>query len=390
MTNQIRRIGISTGGGDAPGLNAVIRAVTLSARFRGWEVLGIKYGYRGLCEDDPSLIVNLDNEAVRGITHLGGTILGSTNRGDPFSYPVRQADGTLVPTDVSAKIVERTRALGLDAMVTIGGDGSIKLAHKLQQKGFPRVVAVPKTIDNDLPGTDITFGFQTAVATATDAIDKLHTTAQSHERVMVVEVMGRYAGWIALYAGIAGSADAILIPELPFDVRVVAEQVMRRQRRGRTFSIIVVAEGARAKDGEMIFANQKNAFQEHSRLGGIGARVAAELEELTGKESRSLTLGHLQRGGSPVTSDRLLALRLGAAAARFLAEEDPNLSAMIALAGQSVRYVPLAQAASGMRLVTPDSEILQTGRDLGICFGDEPRGTFETDMAFRPAAPGPV
>jgi len=387
MTNKIRRIAISTGGGDAPGLNAVIRAVTLSARFRGWEVLGIKYGYRGLCEDDPSLILNLDNDAVRGITHLGGTILGSTNRGDPFSYPVRQPDGTVTPVDVSDKLIAKAHALGIDAMVSIGGDGSIKLAHKLRQKGLPRVVAVPKTIDNDLPGTTLTFGFQTAVATATDALDKLHTTAQSHERVMVCEVMGRYAGWIALYSGIAGSADAILIPELPYDINVVAEQVMRRQRRGRPFSIIVVAEGARPKGGDMTFANQKNAFQEHSRLGGIGARVAAELEQLTGKEARCLVLGHLQRGGTPITSDRLLSLRLGAAAARFLADGDPEQSAMISLSGQTIGYVPLAEAASGLRLVTPDSEILQTGRDIGICFGDEPRGTFDLDTSFRPPPP---
>jgi phosphofructokinase-like protein len=383
----IRRIAISTGGGDAPGLNAVIRAVTLSARFRGWEVLGIKYGYRGLIEDEPGLVVKLDNDAVRGITHLGGTILGSTNRGDPFSYPVRQPDGTVVPTDVSDKIISKAKDLGIDALVAIGGDGSIKLAHRLNQRGLPRVVAVPKTIDNDLPGTDLTFGFQTAVATATDALDKLHSTAHAHERVMVVEVMGRYAGWIALYSGISGSADVILIPEIPFDVNVVAEQVLRRQRRGRPFSIVVVAEGARAKDGDMVYASAKDAFQEHSRLGGIGARVGVELERITGKEARSLVLGHLQRGGSPVTADRLLALRLGSAATRFLADEDPSKSAMVSVDGQRVRFVPLAEAASGLRLVTADSEILQTGRDLGICFGDEPKGTFQVDTSFRPPAP---
>jgi phosphofructokinase-like protein len=384
MPVQIRRIAVNTGGGDAPGLNAVIRAVTLSARWRGWEVLGIRYGYRGLIEQDPSLVMHLDRDAVRGITHLGGTILGSTNRGDPFNYPVMEG-GILVPRDVSARVVERARELGIDAFVAIGGDGSIRLAHRLQERGLPRVIAVPKTIDNDLPGTDITFGFQTAVATATDALDKLHSTAAAHERVMVVEVMGRHAGWIALYSGIAGSADVVLIPEIPFDMGAVAEKILRRQRRGRPFSIVVVAEGARPKGGEAVFAAAKSAFQEHARLGGIGADVAFEIEQRTGKETRSLVLGHLQRGGAPVTSDRLLALRLGTAATRFLAETDA--SGLVAVSGQTIRLVPMTEAAAGTRVVPPDSEVLQTGRDLGLCFGDEPPGTFLNATVAPP--PGP-
>jgi 6-phosphofructokinase 1 len=243
-------------------------------------------------------------------------------------------------------------------------------------------MAVPKTIDNDLPGTDVTFGYQTAVATATDAIDKLHSTAQSHERVMVVEVMGRYAGWIALYAGIAGSADVILIPEIPFDIELVCEKILRREARGRRFSIVVVAEGARPKGGEMVFAESKDPFKEHARLGGIAAQVAIQIEQKTGKETRSLVLGHLQRGGAPVTSDRLLALQLGCAATRYLAETDR--SGMVAVVGGQIRLVPLADATAELRTVPPDSQVLQTGRDLGLCFGDEAPGTFLSAESMAP------
>lgn len=383
MQDRIRKIAVTTGGGDAPGLNAVIRAVTLSARWRGWDVVGIRYGYRGLIEDDPSFIVRLDRDAVRGITHVGGTILGSANRGDPFHYPV-VTDGVAVPTDLSGRVVERAKAMGIDAFVVIGGDGSIKLASKLLERGLPRVVAVPKTIDNDLAGTDVTFGFQTAVATATDALDKVHSTAQSHERVMVVEVMGRNAGWIALYAGVSGSADVILIPEIPFDIDIVAEKIIRRERRGRPFSIVVVAEGAKPKGGTETYVSEKDAFHEHARLGGIAAEVAEDIARLTGKETRSLVLGHLQRGGAPVTADRLLALRLGCAATRFLAGSLTE-SAMMALRGPSILPVDLSEATAGIRCVPLDSEILQTGRDLGLCFGDEPKGTF-LDMSVRPPA----
>lgn len=384
MPHRIQKIAVTTGGGDAPGLNAVIRAVTLSARWRGWDVVGIRYGYRGLIEDDPSFVVRLDRDAVRGITHVGGTILGSTNRGDPFHYPLK-VDGAIVATDVSGRLVERAKAMGIDAFVVIGGDGSIKLATLLLEKGLPRVVAVPKTIDNDLAGTDVTFGFQTAVATATDALDKVHSTAQSHERVMVVEVMGRFAGWIALYAGISGSADVILIPEIPFDIDIVAEKILRRERRGRPFSIVVAAEGARPKGGDMSYVEGKDAFHEHGRLGGIAALVAEQIGRLTGKETRSLVLGHLQRGGAPVTADRLLAQRLGCAATRFLASTE-NESAMMAVRGQSILPVALSEATAGLRNVPLDSEILQTGRDLGLCFGDEPRGTF-LELSVIPPPP---
>jgi phosphofructokinase-like protein len=370
---MIRTIGVNTGGGDAPGLNAVIRAVAISSHWRGWRVLGIRHGYRGLIEDDPDGVVELDRNAVRGITHLGGTILGSTNRGDPFHYPVTK-DGETKPVDKSSKILERFRELKIDALVAIGGDGSIRIAARLLEQGLSRVIAVPKTIDNDLPGTDITFGFDTAVATATDAIDKVHTTAQAHERVMVVEVMGRYAGWIALHAGIAGGADVVLIPEIPFDMERVCEKILRREARGRHFSIVVAAEGARPKDGDMTFRKSKDEFSEHGQLGGIAERVARWIEERTGKETRALVLGHLQRGGSPVMTDRLLALRLGCAATRFLAETDR--SGLVAVRHGAIELVSLQEGTKHLRTVPPDSNVLQTGRDLGLCFGDEPAGTF--------------
>lgn len=372
-----RKIALNTGGGDAPGLNAVIRAVVLSARVRGWEVWGIRYGYQGLLKDDPDGIVRLDRDAVRGITHLGGTILGSTNKGDPFIYPVEE-NGKLVPKDVSGELIQRFKDHGFDTLVALGGDGSIKLAKRLLDSGLPRVIAVPKTIDNDLPGTDVTFGFETAVATATEALDKLHSTAQAHQRVMVVEVMGRHAGWIALHAGIAGSADVILIPEIPFRMEPVAEKIMRRERRGRNFSIVVVAEGASPAGGAgPYYKGDKGAFKREGQLGGIAEYVAQQITERTGKETRSLVLGHLQRGGSPVTSDRLLALRLGTAATRFLAETE--LSGMVAIRNNETVLVPLEDAAKEIRRVQLDSPVVQTARDLGLCFGDEPDGTFEAE-----------
>lgn len=377
---MIRRIAVNTGGGDAPGLNAVIRAVAISGMSRGWEVLGIRHGYRGLL-DEPDGVVSLDRNSVRGIHHLGGTILGSTNRGDPFHYPVMQ-NGELLPTDVSGRVIQRLDELGVDALVAIGGDGSIKLAAKLLERGLRRVIAVPKTIDNDLSGTDLTFGFDTAVATATDAIDKLHTTAQAHERVMTVEVMGRNAGWIALYAGIAGGADVILIPEIPFDIERVCDKIRWREAMNRRFAIVVVAEGAMPVGGEALFKEQADAFKEHGQLGGIAERVAREIQARTGKETRSIVLGHLQRGGSPVMTDRVLSLRLGCAATRFIAET--NVSGLVALRGGDIRLVPLEEGTQRIRTVPPDSDVLETGRQLGVCFGDEPPESFEPSMLPPP------
>lgn len=365
--SKIRRIAINTGGGDAPGLNAVIRAATLAALARGWEVLGIRHGYRGLLDGaDPKDLLVLDADAVRGITHRGGSILGTANKGNPFDYPVTRPDGTVATVDRSDEVLRNFRARGLDALVCIGGDGSLRIAHRFVQKGMP-IVGVPKTIDNDLSGTVITFGFDTAVSTATEAIDRLHSTAESHERVMVVELMGRYAGWIALNAGIAGGADVILLPELPYDLNAVAEKIRRREAAGRHFSIVVVAEGAKPVGGGLTTQGPKEAGRE-VLLGGVGALVAQEIAKRTGKETRSLVLGHLQRGGSPTSFDRLLGLRFGAAAIRALEAGEVNV--MVALTPPTVKTVPIGAALERMKVVTADCDTVLTARSLGICLGD--------------------
>ncbi len=354
------KIAICTGGGDAPGLNAVIRGAVLAALHRGWECVGIRRGYGGLLGVDR--MVPLDANAVRGITHLGGTILGTTTHGDPFRWREQRPDGSWTERDRSDELVEAFRALGLEALIAIGGEGSLRIARRLYEKGIP-VVGVPKTIDNDVGGTMATFGFDTAVQTATEAIDKLHSTAESHERVMVVEVMGRYAGWIALHSGIAGSADVILIPEIPFDIAKVCEKVRRREAEGRHFSIVVVAEGAAPKGGTVSLIDP-----ELQRLGGIGDKVAHSIEEMTGKETRTLVLGHLQRGGSPTTFDRLLGLRFGAAAVRLIAEG--KFGAMVALWPPTIAAVPFDEALATLKRVPLDSDTIATARDLGISLGD--------------------
>lgn len=358
------RIAISTGGGDAPGLNAVIRAVVLSALGRGWECFGIQRGYEGLLGG--AQVVPLGRDDVRGITHLGGTILGTSNRGNPFRYITRLADGSTVETDRSDELVHAFRDWAFDALVSIGGDGSLLIARQLAQKGL-NVVCVPKTIDNDIVGTDRTFGFATAVRTATEAIDKLHTTAASHERVMVVELMGRYTGWISLASGLAGSADVILIPEIPFDIERVCAKVRDREALGRRFSIIVVAEGARPKDGEVALL-ERAGVGTVDRVGGIGARVAEAIADRTGKEVRSLVLGHLQRGGSPTTSDRLLALRFGAAAVRAIA--DGVFGVMVAAHGERIARMPIADNAGKLKTVPLESDLISTARELGVSLGD--------------------
>jgi 6-phosphofructokinase 1 len=359
------RIAISTGGGDAPGLNAVIRAVVLSALNRGWTVLGIRRGFGGLLGD--SRVVPLDRETVRGITHLGGTILGTTNRGNPFRWPTLQTDGSWAEKDRSDELIASFRYLELDALIAVGGDGTLAIARDLFRKGLP-VVGVPKTIDNDVAGTVQTFGFDTAVQTATEAIDKIHPSAESHERVLVVEVMGREAGWIALASGLAGTADAILIPEVPFDFDKVCEKIRAREAQGRHFSIVVVAEGARPRDGSRVVrAGPLPGGVE--RLGGIGEVVAEYISKHTGKETRTLTLGHLQRGGFPTTFDRLLALRFGAAAVRAVA--DGRFGHMVALDPPHVTFVPIEEALKGgPRLVPVDSDIVCTARELGVSLGD--------------------
>jgi 6-phosphofructokinase 1 len=372
---RIRRIAINTGGGDAPGLNAVIRAATLAAVERGWEIWGIRHGYRGLLEPSPDGLVRLDRDRVRGITYLGGTILGTANRGDPFKYPTRVPDQPgLAPVDRSEELVRRFREEGFEALIAVGGDGSMRIAHALVQRGLPCVIGVPKTIDNDVCGTDLTFGFDTAVGIATEAIDRLHSTAEAHERVMVVEVMGRHTGWIALYSGVAGTADVILMPEIPFRYEPMAEKIRQREARGRHFSIVVVAEGAMPMGGEITVKEAGDAFRGVAVLGGIAERVAKQLAADTGKEARSIVLGHLQRGGGPSTSDRVLALRFGTAAVRYLAEGRGN--GMVALRNGRIDLVALEEVAHGTKPVPVDSDVIVTAREMGVCFGDEPKGHF--------------
>lgn len=364
----LRRIAVSTGGGDAPGLNAVIRAVALAGHQQGWEVLGIRDGYNGLLmpEQFPEGgLLTLTPERVRGLTHLGGTVLGTTNRGNPLHFPVQQEDGSWKEVNRLDELVQRFKEEGIDALIAIGGDGSLEIAHKLAEKGL-RVIGVPKTIDNDLNETVATFGFETAVSFATECLDRLHTTAESHRRVMVVEVMGRYAGWIALHAGVAGSADVILIPEVPYDIQKVAEKIAAREQFKAGFSIVVVAEGATAIGGELSIRGKLVGQAE--RLGGVGEKVAHALGELTGKETRVVVLGHLLRGGSPNATDRLLSLRFGAAAVRGLVEGRSGV--MVALDPPTVRYVPLEQVAGRMKRVPLDCDTLHTARALGISLGD--------------------
>ena len=358
------RIALSTGGGDAPGLNAVIRAAVLSAVNRGWDVLGIKRGFAGLLGEDE--VVPLTKDSVRGIAHLGGTILRTTNRGNPFFYPRKQADGSHVDVDRSDELIENARILGIDAIISIGGDGSLDIANKLCAKGM-KIVGVPKTIDNDVSGTVTTFGFDTAVNTALEAIDKLHTTAESHDRVMVMEVMGREAGFIALHSGVAGSADVILIPEIPYDINRVCEKIMSRAAHGRHFSIVVVAEGAYPKDGSSHTMGESMPG-EARRIGGVADQIGREIGLITGKEVRSLVLGHLQRGGQPTGYDRLLATRFGAAAVRAIADE--KWGHMVALQTPHIVTVPIEECLRETKRVDITHDVVQTARATGISFGD--------------------
>ncbi len=369
MRTSIKRIALSTGGGDAPGLNAVIRAATLAARNRDWDVVGIRDGFNGLLSPDDypdGGLIELTRDRVRGIVYQGGTILGTTNRGNPIAYPVQQDDGSWVEVDRTDELLGRFEEHRIDALITIGGDGSLSIARHLNEAGL-RLVGVPKTIDNDLENTTSTFGFETAVEFASQCIDRLFSTATSHGRIIVVEVMGRYAGWIALHAGVASGVHAILIPEIPFSVEPVAALITHRERHGAKFSIVCVAEGARPVGGELSIVGKSVGQAE--RLGGIGAKVAAELEELTGRETRTVVLGHLLRGGSPTSQDRLLGMRFGAAAVRAL-DEGYN-GVMVALNPPTVDLVPLAEATRRQRKVPLDCDTILTARDMGINFGDE-------------------
>ncbi len=368
QAKKIKRIAICTGGGDAPGLNAVIRAATLAAINHDWEIYGIRDGYNGLLLPEQYLgggLIRLGRDEVRGITHLGGTILGTTNRGNPLHYPIQGLDGKIEEVDRSDELIRSFQLHELDALISVGGDGSMEIANALAKKGL-WVVGVPKTIDNDLDQTVVTFGFNTAVSFACECLDRLHSTAASHHRVIVVEVMGRFAGWIALESGVAGSADAILMPEIPYQIERVAGKIMQRDQLGHRFSLVVVAEGAHPIGGKYSVLDQEVGRAE--RLGGVGEKVAFGLQELTGKETRLVVLGHLLRGGTPTSSDRLLALRFGAAAVRAIAEGQRGV--MVALDPPVVRYVPLEQATSRMKTVPLDCDTILTARELGICLGD--------------------
>lgn len=359
-----KKIGILTGGGDCPGLNAVIRGVVKSAIIRhDWQVIGIEDGFDGLLDLNKCRPLTL--ESVRGILPRGGTILGTTNRGNPFDYPV-ELNGIVVRRDISDRVVDNIRNLDLDALITVGGDGSLKIALELAKKGVP-IVGVPKTIDNDLRETDFTFGFNTALETATDALDKLHTTAESHHRVMILEVMGRYAGWIALEAGIAGGADVILIPEIPFRIEAICDSIKKRSARGSHFSIVVAAEGAFPAGGTRVVAKQADDKQSIERLGGIGQYVAKQIEQCLNMDVRVTVLGHLQRGGSPTTFDRALGSRFGTKAVQMIV--DGEFGRMACLRGRSITSISIEEATRELKLVDPKGEIVRSAEDLGIMMG---------------------
>ena len=361
MRTIVKRLGILTGGGDAPGLNAVIRAVVKAAANNRIECVGLEDSFDGLIEPGRSRV--LTPREVTGILRLGGTILGTTNRGNPFEYPVSTSEGA---RDYSDRVVEMFHQMGLDALVVIGGDGTLAIAKRFCDRGIP-IVGVPKTIDNDIVGTVNCFGFDTAVDFATDAIDRLHTTAEAHHRIMVVEVMGRHAGWIALHGGVAGGADAILIPEIPFDMSLVAERLRERDKWGARFSIVVVAEGAFPKGGTPSLVEAAHAGFS-ARLGGIGAQVCEWLAKETGKETRAVVLGHLQRGGAPTSFDRVLATRFGGTAVEFVRQG--LFGTMVALEPPKIVARPLEEVVGRTKLVPMDYDLLLTARSLGVAFGD--------------------
>jgi len=355
------RIGVLTSGGDCPGLNAVLRGVALAADKLGWEVVGFRDGFEGLLP--PGSYVVLDRQRISGIMPLGGTILGTTNRGHSAAK-VGAGDRAVVAPEIIDKAKSVLRDLGLNALIIIGGDGSMTTALQLQEAGI-NCIGVPKTIDNDLEATSMTFGFDSAVAVVMDGLDRLHTTATSHKRVMVVEVMGRHAGWIALHGGIAGGADIILIPEIPFDYDKIAAVIKDRDARGSHGTLVVVAEGAKPKDGQQV---KRDIEGGEFRLGGIADIVAREIAARTGKETRSCVLGHLQRGGAPTTLDRILGTRFGVKAIQ-LANEG-HFGSMVSYQNYEVRHVPIAEAVNRLRLVPPNGELVQSARDVEISFGD--------------------
>ena len=359
-----KKIAILTGGGDCPGINAVIRAVAKKAMLEhGWEVIGIEDGFEGLIHDRHR---KLGPGEVSGILTLGGTILGTSNTSNPYRY-AQMKGNKFVFKDVSKTAVANLRALGVEALVCIGGDGTLGIASCLMNDGVP-IVGIPKTIDNDLRGTDVTFGFDTAVSIATEAVDRVHTTAQSHHRIMIVEVMGRRAGWIALYAGVAGGGDIILIPEIPYSLSAVAAKIKERKRKGKRFSIVVIAEGAKPRGGDVVVRKIVEKSTDPVRLGGVGFVLGEQLEKLTGTETRTVVLGHLQRGGSPTASDRILATQLGARAVEAVVAGE--FGRMVAVRGGKITTVALETVAGGPRTVPRGHPLIAAARALGTSFGD--------------------
>ncbi len=365
MAKEIKKIGLLTGGGDCPGLNAVIRAVTKSAILNyGYEVIGYKFGYRGLYNND---FIPLNLSSVSGLLSRGGTILYSSNKDNLFDYTVEE-NGQMVKKDVSDVAIENMKKEGVDVLVVIGGDGTLTSARDFARKGV-NVIGVPKTIDNDLGSTDVTFGFNTSIDIATEALDRLHTTAESHHRIMILEVMGRNAGFIALESGIAGSADVILLPEIPYDINKIVEKVDARKKEGKLFTIIVVAEGAKPKDGEVIVAKIVSDSPDPIRLGGIGNKLAEDLEKLVNeREVRCTVLGHIQRGGNTCTFDRILSTRYGVAAVELINEG--NFGNMVCLKGNDITYDSLENVIGNNKVVDPNGELVKVAKKIGVCFGD--------------------
>jgi len=363
-----KRVLVATGGGDCPGLNAVIRAIVLrAARERDWEVVGSINAFDGIL-NEPNEIVVLSEKEVAGVHIRGGTIIGTTNKGGPFAWPIKNPDGSWGEADRSDEMLRRLQFLGVDAVINIGGDGSQRISQALFEKGL-NIIGVPKTIDNDLSATDFTFGFQTAVQEATTAVDKLVTTAASHNRVLVLEVMGRYAGWIALHSAVAGGADVCLIPEVPYDLNKVMDKIYSRFHRGRGYAIIVIAEGAKAIDGEMYYEESSEVGYENVRLGGVASRLIHDLKT-AGLETdmRETVLGHLQRGGTPIAYDRVLATQFGAKAFEMVLKQE--FGKMVAYRHPNIVSVPFTEAISHYNFVDPDSDLVKTARGIGICMGD--------------------
>lgn len=360
---SIKKIGILTAGGDCPGLNAVVRAVSKNALRHGVEVLGFKNGFDGLVRNE---FIEINEHAVSGILTLGGTILGTSNIANPFRYTLEPFGTPQEPKDLSSVAMHNFKANGLDALIAVGGDGTLHMAQQFVDMGMP-VVGIPKTIDNDLSCTDLTFGFDSAMSVATDAVDRIHTTAQSHHRVMIIETMGRYAGWIALRSAIAGGGDIVLIPEIPYNEKVIADFIMERRAKGKNFSIIVAAEGAKNEAGEQAVTRTVAASTDPVRLGGIGYKISDMVEQTCHVESRVVVLGHLQRGGTPTPFDRWLSTRFGARAMDLVLEQ--KFGYMVALQGLSIGECKIADAISKLKLVDPNGEEVRTALEVGMSFG---------------------